>query len=217
MRAKKMPFKNLWEKELAGDMGASEASELINRFQNKYRELCDNHPEIPHAALKKHLHGNIFPQMAAYTIFLEDNTSETALMRIQKLHMLTLINQRKSYEMFCMLPFSFRLLRIICSFRTKFTFPSTGWKIEWLENNNDFISLKIHSCFYYEIMKEYGMPKLISIYCDGDNYVFKDIKSRYIGWGRTKTLSGGSDYCDSIHYNKARKLKLVEPNADRIN
>lgn len=205
-KIKKMPFKDLWERELAGDIGASAARDLITEFQNKYNELCANHREISNRVLKKHLHGNIFPQMAAYKTFIETNTlSEAALSRTQKLHFLTLQKQKKHYESKSKLPYAFTYFRIFIPIMIKLYHPPAGWNIEWLENSKKCISMKVHTCFYNEIMKEYGIPELILIYCNGDDYVFDEVKSPYIEWGRKETLTRGGDYCDVIYYKKFKK------------
>ena len=201
-----MPFTALWQKELS--------TELLTRIQEKYRELCANHKEIPNRILLKHLYGNIFPQMAAYKIFLEDGASkESAFEKTQKLHFLTLDKQRKKYMSVGRKPFCFPYLRLVGPLLVKLQHPPQGWNLEWVENSKDCISIKAHTCFYYDIIKEYGIPELTLIYCNGDDYVF-DVEIPYIKWGRTTTMTRGGRYCDIIYYRVPKK-KINKENKEK--
>jgi hypothetical protein len=196
----KMPFSYLWENDLIQILGAASANNLITRFQIEYHKLCESHGAISHRGLRKHLYGNIFPQMAAYKTLLKDLSPEKALSTIQKLHLLTLTGLKKRHEWICKFPFSYSVYRIAVPLALKYGHPSAGWKIEFLENSKDQICARVHQCFYYKIMKDYGITELISIYCNGDEYVFNEMPSSYIKWGRTTTLPAGGGYCDVIFY-----------------
>jgi hypothetical protein len=63
------------------------------------------------------------------------------------------------------------------------------------------------------MIKEYGVPEMTLIYCNGDDYVF-DMENPYIKWGRKVALTRGGDYCDIIFYRvskKNRNKKKAEP------
>lgn len=204
-KRRKMPFKRMWKKELTKDLGEEQAEELMTRVQEKYNELCANHKKISRRVLRKHLYGNIFPQMAAYKTFLENNHSpESAFDLIQKLHFLTLNRLRTQYRYATRVPWIFLHLRIVGPITIKLKHPPEGWNIEWIENSRDCINLKAHSCFYHDIITEYGVPDLTLIYCNGDDYVF-DIKSPYVKWGRTTTVTRGGDYCDIVYHRISKK------------
>lgn len=198
--ANKMPYAHLWENNLIKSLGAAAANNLTTRFQIKYRKICKNHGPMSHRGLRKHLYGNIFPQMAAYKTLSEDLSPETALSTIQELHLLTLNGFKKRHEWICNFPFSYSFYRIAVPLSLKYGHPSAGWEIEFLENSKDQICARVHHCFYYKIMKEYGITELISIYCNGDEYVFNEMSSSYIIWGRKTTIPTGGEYCDVIFY-----------------
>ena len=172
---KKMPFAKMWSKELSKDFGQVQAHELMTRIQHKYIELCSNDKRtFPKWVLKRHLYKNIFPQMAAYRTFLEnDQSQESAFNKTQKLYFLTLDKLKKQYKFFSRLPFSFPYIRMVAPFKLKFQHPPEGWNLEWVESSKDCINLKVHSCFYHDIIKEYGVPELTLIYCNGDDYVYE--------------------------------------------
>lgn len=208
-KIKKMPFKKIWTEELARELGTTAADDLFARFERKYQELCVNHPEVTDKILAKHLYGNIFPQMAAYKVFLEDSKfSKDAFERIETLHRLTLKGLRSFYEWLGKMPFGYAFLRFYTPVVIKFQHPSSGWEIEWIESSNKQINLKVHSCFYYEILKKYGMPEFIALFCRGDDYVFEEVKVPNIQWAREKSIARGYDCCDIIWYNP----KKFKPN-----
>jgi hypothetical protein len=204
-KRKKMPFTALWQKELTNELGEVGANELITQIQNKYHDLCANHKEISNGRLLKHLYGNIFPQMAAYKTFLEAGSSqESAFDKTQKLHFLTLDKQKRQYKILSRLPFCFPYMRLTVPLMVKLQHPPEGWNLEWVEKSKDCINLKAHTCFYNDIIKEYGLPELTLIYCNGDDYVF-DVETPYIKWGRETAMTRGGDYCDIIYYRKYKK------------
>ena len=209
-KRKKMPFTSLWQKELSKELGEAKASELLAQVQNKYHELCANHKEIPKRALLKHLYGNIFPQMAAYKTFLEaGDPQESAFAKTQKLHFLTLEKMKRKYASFARFPFAFGYIRKVSPLMIKLQHPPEGWNLEWVENSKNRIDIKAHSCFYYDIIKEYGVPELTLIYCNGDDFVY-DVETPYIGWGRKTTLTRGGDWCDIIYCKKSRGKQTPE-------
>ena len=206
MRKKRMPFRGVWIEALSVDMGREAAEDLLRRAEDHYSELCASQTITEVRALKKHLYGNIFPQMAVCSYLKkEEQDSEAVLERMKNLHFLTLEKQKSQYELLGKFPLAFALSRIMIPLIIKFSFPPTGWENEWIENSSRSITLKVHNCFYKNVLEQYGVPELISVYCDGDDYVFGGEDSPYIGWGRTITMSRGGDYCDVVYYNKDGK------------
>jgi hypothetical protein len=203
MKMRKMPFKKIWEQELSAEFGAETARDYLHRIEAGYRELCSNQHQIKHPMLKKHLYGNLFPQIAAYQFFLATGSlADTALARTQRFHYLTLKAERDRYTVLSHISCIFPIIRILVVLIVKIVHPPVGWRLEWVENSKSRIDLKVHSCFYHKFLTEYGIPELISIYCKGDDYVYAEVESPYVGWGRKNSIAIGSEYCDVIYYNK---------------
>ena len=210
---RKMPFRSLWKRALASEMGRAGAGELMNRIEDRYRRLSDDHRDESHPVLKRHLYDNILPQVAAYQVFLEmDNNGEAAFNRIEKLHFLTLRVLKAKYKFLSRFPICFDVMRFAMPRSLKRNHPPQGWDIEWVENNKKCLYTKVHSCFYYQVIKDYGIPELALIYCNGDDHVF-DIESRHIKWGRTATVTRGGDYCDVIYHRLTRRDRGREKKA----
>jgi hypothetical protein len=209
-KRKKMPFKKMWQKFFTQEYGETEANDLMIRIQKKYHELCANHKEITNRALINHLYNNIFPQMAAYKIFLEDGKSkEDAFDITEKLHFLTLDKQKRDFKILSRFPFCLAYIRMLTPRTIKAKHPPEGWTFEWVENSKNCINYKAKTCFYYDIIKEYGLPEFTLIYCNGDDYVY-DVKSPYIKWGRTTAMTRGGDYCDIIFHRLSKKNRSKE-------
>lgn len=198
----KMPYANLWEKYLAETLGVFPASELLSDIRGKYQELCFAHGKISHRRLKKHLYGNLFPQIAAYKILLGVMSDDTALSMINNLHLLTLKKLKQCNEHLFKHSFCFSFYRILVPLILKYGHPSEGWDIEFIENSRRLICARVYRCFYYNVAKDYNVSELISIYCNGDDYLFKDPFSPYIEWGRTTTMPSGGNYCDIVYHKK---------------
>lgn len=200
--AVKMPYSHLWKTYFTETRGVAAANHLIDGIQVEYRKICLNHGTVVHGGLRKHLHGNIFPQMAAYQTLLEDHPHDKALSKIQELHLLTLNKMKKRHEWIGQFRISYSFYRIAVPLSLKYDHPSAGWEIEFIENSRKRICAKVHSCFYYNTLMAYGLDELISIYCNGDEYVFNEAESSYIRWGRTSTLPAGGDYCDVVFHKR---------------
>ena len=92
------------------------------------------------------------------------------------------------------LPFVYLFLRIFVKYFMR-QYPPEGWKIEWKQNDKNAICFDIKSCFYFDTLSKYGAPELTASFCRVDDLIYKDM-SPYLSWQRTKTIAGGSTYCD---------------------
>jgi hypothetical protein len=200
--AVKMPYMDIWENYLAGTIGVVPACNLMNSIRNKYKELCIAHGKVTHLGLKRHLYGNLFPQIAAYKILLDEMPQKSSHDIVEKMHLLTLNKLKQLNKHLYKFYFCFSVYRVIVPVMLKYGHPSAGWDIELLENSRRNICARVYRCFYFNVVKDYKVPELITIYCNGDDYIFKEVPSPYIKWGRTTTMPNGGDYCDVVYHKK---------------
>lgn len=198
----KMPYSHLWENHLAQTLGVGFALNLMNSIGRKYQEICITYGKVTHRGLKKHLYSNLFPQIAAYKVFLNHMSPESSFDTIQKLHLLTLNKLKRWNQRLFNFPFCFSVYRMIVPAMLKYGHPSAGWDIEVLENSRHHICARVYRCFYYNVVKDYNVSALINIYCNGDDYIFKELSSPYIEWGRTTTMPKGGAFCDVVYHKK---------------
>ncbi|WP_408606935.1 L-2-amino-thiazoline-4-carboxylic acid hydrolase [Merdimonas faecis] len=59
-----------------------------------------------------------------------------------------------------------KLLRKMCSLSVRMEFGDPGWKMEWKRNDCNGIEWNCHECFYVDRLKYYGVPELVSIFCE---------------------------------------------------
>lgn len=204
-RAVPMPNLELWKGMLAAERGQPEAERLAAAFQEEYDRLIAERGQEPHRGVRKHVHGIIFPLLAAYRILLAAEGQEQALAVAQRLHNATLLPTKRKHEWTAARPFGFAFYRLLVPFMIRAGCPGGRWEIEKVENSRDCVYYRIHRCFYQDCLAANGAPELITVHCQGDEFVFNDGDSPYIGWGRTKTRPRGDAYCDVKYDRKIGK------------
>ncbi|MBE3120246.1 MAG: L-2-amino-thiazoline-4-carboxylic acid hydrolase [Candidatus Atribacteria bacterium] len=63
----------------------------------------------------------------------------------------------------------------------------------------DVVALNEHSCFYLNVLAEYGLPELTPHFCLLDDFLFEGV-SPCIRWERTQTIGRGGEMCDFRYY-----------------
>jgi hypothetical protein len=205
----KMPFSELWTGMLAQERGAPAAAELMAGIRSEYERLRAEGGPVEHRGLRRHLWGNILPQLAAYRTLRGAEGAEAALAAAQRLHFGTLAGLKRRHARAASLPVVFGLYRLLVPAVLRFGHPAAGWDIEWIENSSERIYAKVHRCFYQDWLVEHGAGEMISIYCRGDDYVFAEVHSRHIEWTREKTRPRGDAYCD-VRYERRRIGRSAE-------
>lgn len=201
----KMPFSELWAEVLAQERGASAAADLMAGIRTEYERLRAEGGSVEHRGLRRHLWGNILPQLAAYRTLRRAEGAEAALAAVQRLHFGTLAGLKRRHARAASLPVVFWLYRLLVPAVLRFGHPAAGWDIEWIENSTEQIYAKVHRCFYLDWLQEHGAGELISVYCRGDDYVFAEVHSRHIEWTRERTRPRGDAYCDVRYERRPNK------------
>ncbi len=190
-----MPRVDLWRRELAAQLGAGPAADLLARVEARYAELYRDRTHYDHPALRDHLTKNILPGMALYLTLRAASCEEEALQTTERLLAADLARQRRLLEMLGRLPFFFFLLRAMTRRFMGRNFPPEGWQVEWPDEGPDVVAFDIKRCFYLDVLTEYDAPQLATVYCRLDDIVYEDV-SPYVRWERTRTLARGDGCCD---------------------
>lgn len=196
-----MPFLRLWRDALAGERGAAAADALAAAFHAEYGQLCAEHGAEPHRGLRRHLRGNILPQLAAYRVLQRHEGGAAALASARRLHFATLAGVKRQHERAARLPGVFAFYRLLVPWMLRFGHPSAGWDIEWVENSRARIHARVHRCFYQDTLAALGAAELVGVYCAGDDHVFGEARSPRIAWARECTRPGGAPHCD-VRYDR---------------
>ncbi len=199
--AQELPHAEPWTRALAEEMGEEKAAQLIDAARAEYASLCAERERPGHRGLRRHLYGNILPQLAVYRVLGRLAGAEAALATTQRLHFTTLAAVKRRHEKAASTPMVFQFYRLLVPWMLRFGHPAAGWSIEWAENSKDRIWAKVHKCFYQECLEQYGARELISIYCNGDDHVFGEKPSPRIRWTRERTRPRGDAYCD-VRYER---------------
>ena len=194
--AERMPYADLWRRELADRLDGEPAAELMDRVEARYAELYRDRTHYDHPALRKHLEDNILPGLALYQVLRGEGHGEAdALQTVERLQAVDLLRQRRPLELLGRLPFFFSLLRAVTRRFMGRNFPPQGWQVEWPDEGRDVVAFDMKSCFYLDVLTEHGAPELTPAYCRLDDLAYEDV-SPHVRWERTRTLGRGDDCCD---------------------
>jgi hypothetical protein len=192
----RMPYADLWRRELAVQLDPGPAADLLARVEARYAELYRDRTHYNHPALRDHLARSILPGLALYSTLRADGCEEEEALRMtERLLAATLQRQRQLLEVLGRLPFFFVFLRAMTRRFMRRNFPPQGWQVEWPDEGPDVVAFDMRSCFYLDVLTEYGVPKLTAVYCRLDDLVYEDV-SPHVRWERTRTLGRGDDCCD---------------------
>ena len=191
-----MPHADLWRRELADRLEAGKAADLMDRVEARYAELYRDRTRYDHPALRQHLEENILPGLALYQVLRAGGYDEAgALQLTERLLTVDLLRRRRPLELLGRLPFFFSLLRAVTRGFMARNFPPQGWQVEWRDEGRDVVAFDMVSCFYLDVLTEYGAPELTPVYCGLDDLVYEGV-SPHVRWERTRTLGRGDNCCD---------------------
>jgi hypothetical protein len=199
--SKRIPHRGLWEKEIAREYNQKEAEIWIERVQARYDELFTGGLRYKPSTLQKmHFENRILPAIAAFEVLLLDGkTKSEALLTIDRLMEATMERQKALYKFWGRFPFFFDMLRLTIKPVTVMQFPTRGWRTEFLNLGPDVIAINEHSCFYMNVLTEYGLPELTAPFCHLDDFLFNGV-TRYVRWERTQTIAQGGEMCDFRYF-----------------
>ena len=193
---RKIPQEGLFLRALTSFIKPSQASAVIQHARMQYQALYTNKVNYHNTALQNHLESSILPGIALYQSLLAyDFRQEEALIFMKAAFREWSRPNRRRTKLLGRLPFYFRLMKTLIKPMMKSNFPEIGWKIDWVEHNQDVIAFDIKGCFYQEVLTEYDVPELTALYCRMDDLIHERA-SPYVKWDRTKTLGRGDEYCD---------------------
>ncbi|HEM46087.1 MAG TPA: hypothetical protein ENO23_03480 [Alphaproteobacteria bacterium] len=197
-----MPHRDLWFREMAGLLGALPAHDLMERVEARYAALYRSRTRYDHPALAQHLEENILPGLALYQELRQDGHHEQAALKtVERLFTVPMHRMRRLMERIGRLPFFFWLVRTATRRFMARNFPAPGWDVSWPDAGRHVVAFDMHSCFYLDVLTEYGAPELTSVYCRLDHLIYDDV-SPHVRWQRTRTLAQGGDCCDFRFYRQ---------------
>lgn len=195
----------LQKTKLSKAVGEIPSQKLREEAENRYVKLLAEN-DLSHPILGKHLRQSILPSVAIYEVLLSaGHSQERAFQVIRNSVLASAKPMAKMFQTVGRLPFFFALLRKMCLLSVRTEFGEPGWKMEWKRNDCNGIEWNCYACFYVDMMKHYGVPELISIFCERDDVVYGNIPG--VIWGRTKTIGDGAELCDFRFYNQRGKWR----------
>ena len=195
-RTTAMPHGETFERALSGELGGSQARQLVQDAVDRYDDLFALRVRHDHRALRQHLEESILPGVALYQTLLNDEGTRANAMELTEIAFTGMgAAGRRRMERLGRLPFFFGLMRVLIKPIMRLNFPPESWRTEWLEVSDNQIAFNLHSCFYLDTLQSYGVPELTAQYCRLDDLTYDGV-SPHLRWARTRTLGRGDDCCD---------------------
>jgi len=181
---------------VAKELGRDESHRVGELTSSIYADLIRNRTVPEDGVLQFHLDKYILSGLSLYRALQESRVGkEQALTLVDRAFETWAIRARNLLRIPGRLPFCFFFMRLLTRKILSAGFPEKGWKIEWKEVSKERIAFNMESCYYLDILKSYGAPELVPLYCRVDDVVFESF-SPHIRWNRTKTLGRGNDCCN---------------------
>jgi hypothetical protein len=196
-RSTEMPHLSTWQRaQVQNGRSELDAATLTAKAQARYEELCAQHPRIANRALRKHLRESILPGLALYQVLLEQNNDRDGVLReMERLFEAAFGGNGRFVPLLGRLPGAFSVFRTLTALGMRFSFPSEGWEIEWVQTRGDCLAFNMLSCFYLDVLSAYGVAELTPLYCRMDDLLFERLPPT-ISWERTETLGRGDEVCN---------------------
>ena len=207
-----LPTYRIWLREWTRLHGEMQARVFLSRIQAKYSELyARSRRYSPRVLQKLHFEKNILPAVAAYKIMLMDGQSpETALESLDIFLEATIAGQKRMYRFWGRFPFFFDVLRWALKPMMRIQYPPAGWQTDFPALGRDAVGLDEHSCFYLQVLNDYGLPELTRHFCRLDDILYEGV-SPYIRFERTQTLGRGGTLCDFRYYRVKMSAPIPSP------
>lgn len=195
-RAPRLPYRRLWQGELAQVWGEEQAGSFMADAEDSYKHLYANRPVYDHQALHYHLVNYILPALALYfSLRTQGCDKEAALTLVGRLFRSAMSATRRKLAFLGRFRAIYSLIRFLTPRFMRANFPPEGFEVEWQEISSQSITFNIHTCFYLDVFNKYDAPELTAVFCDLDDYVYDDV-SPHFRWMRTQTLGRGDTICD---------------------
>jgi hypothetical protein len=202
---KKMPYLNIWKRELAKTHGQADASRWADEIQERYTQLGAAIPVPNGKTLKMRREKLLLPGLALYqTLKNEYGDTEKALAETDKLFRLGFFPvERFGIPLLNYLldPFPVALMAMRASAVSEYG-PD---ELEVLEDSADCFALKVYRCYLLDSLTKQGAPELTSLFCAIDDWLAELLPR--VRWERTQTLGRGGAYCDFC-WRKEKNLEI---------
>jgi len=191
-----LPFKRHFAASIRAADGASVADAAIHLAHRNYQKLRDTLEAPSNRVLRLHLRHSVLPGAAVYqALQVEGLSNHEAIQRVDAGFKRALKLMRMYFKTWGRFPLFFESIRRNTPGFVRRVFPKPGWRITWVEPNEDLVGFDMHSCYYVEVLESLGIPELTPVYCNLDAYFYEDI-SPHLNFRRAGTLAKGAAVCD---------------------
>lgn len=202
MSERRVPNLDQWQRAMAKDRGELVAAQIAARVRARYEQLFASRPHFGSLALCLHLEKVILPGLALYQVLLDEHgDQDRALDEVQTLFGVAFGQLGPGMARLEHLPGVFNLFRWLARRVVEYAFPAEGWRIRWVQDDDEALAFDVQGCIYLDVLTSYGAPELAPLFCWVDDLAFESLPP-WISWERTGTLARGDDCCDFRWVNR---------------
>lgn len=184
------------KKDCIIEFGNEKGNIIYEHSTNRFKELLRENDYVENHTIRKHIATHLFPLIAYYLTLQEFNFSkkESYKLSYKEIEKLGTIKKKRNKTL-VKIPFIYYMIKFIAKRYIHNKWPTEGWKIEWLKQDNEEIHFKFHDCVYFNLTEKYGCPELCKLFCIEDTISFSGYSPKII-FERKKTIGQGNKYCD---------------------
>lgn len=193
-----MPHTHRWRKLLTRELGANEASALMEGAHSYYRRFINSGDPllIPSRVERSDLQRMIFPSLAMYRSLLDSSKP-----RSRSLELMELLFRSEFFQGLTVgikwvshLPDPFPLVRRTLKMMTRHSYLPGAQMV--VQDTPGCFALNTYRCFKLDALTALGAPELTPLYCATDDWLAELMPG--VSWERTGTLARGDKMCDFI-------------------
>ena len=207
VKNKQLPGAKRWKKVIMSERRQDESAIFFVRAQARYDELLHQAYHYENKALRHHFEDKILPAIAAYSILLmEGKDKDSTTQILDRLLEANTEPNRRTYRFWGRFPFFFDLIKLLLKPMMAIQYPDR-WNVEWPKLGPDVVGLNCRSCFYLDVLTEYGYPELTPHFCRLDDLLAAEAAPS-VHFERTQTLARGGTICD-FRYLRVRRQRFL--------
>lgn len=202
------PHINSVQKGLSEKYGDVESAFLAGKLQQRFEVLYIERPRFGDRKLQTHVDELIIPVLALYKVLLEKTGDiEQALTEVHGLmKSIVIIKSKTMVSALGKFPDPFSVLKRAVRFVNRMVFSAPGWKIEYIQDDQEVIAFNIHHCLFLNILTAYGVPELTKVFCQFDDDIAAFFPPQIL-WERENTMASGADLCDFCYRRSQVEIK----------
>ena len=190
----RMPYAGKWQTILTEFYDEPTSKGLVSKARAYYGELRLHYSSSIYSKQRTALNSRILPGLSIYKALCEEgHDREKVLGEVETLFRRTFFTvQFQGLRLLKYLPDPFPVIKPALKLMTGDEYMPGSQEV--IADDEDCYAVNTYRCFIFDILTSQNAPELTALYCKTDDWLAEALPR--IGWGRSKTIGRGDDYCD---------------------